>query len=237
MANVRIPNYWREKVKYILGENDRMPVKQIRPRLEAHAEELRENGDAEAKALSKDVPSARTINRIRDEWKEIDPSERVQYQRFYWPESMQGGALPWEASTAALELLMFLDCNGVRTRPPIRLVKWYWIVTRASCDMSRDARFGIAVLLTQQEEKGQTAGDRGAEWYMAYHHFPQAKDQDDPLEGRRKRYHEAIEREDSPIPPYVRGGLSISTTGETDARFWIDLLFRSMGVPRAGREA
>jgi len=210
MPNIRIPDYWREQVRYILGENERMPVNQIRHRLEALAEELCGSGDAEAIALSKNVPSSRTINRIRDEWKEMDQSQRVQYQRFYWPESMQGNALPWEASAAALELLLFLDYNGVRERPPIRLVKWYWRVRQASPDMSRAVSFELAVGLTRREEKGESTGDRGAEWYMAYHHVPLVAGQEDPLAERGRLYQKAKDREDAPTPPYLVRGLSVN---------------------------
>jgi hypothetical protein len=184
-----------------------------------------------AKLGRTDAPSQGWISQwLRKEWPLVTDAQRRDYRSFYWPESMIRGDLPWEASIAALELLLFLDCNGVRERPPIRLVKWYWYVQTASPDMSRAVILNIAVKLARQEEKGESIGDRGAEWYMAYHHVPQLKGQDDPLEERRKRYSEAKNREDDPIPPYETARLSITTEGEMDPRFWIDLLLVTSGV-------
>jgi hypothetical protein len=233
MPNIRIPDYWRQQVKYILAENERISINDILKLLDAKAELLQKSDEATERALSNDVPSARTISRVRDEWRAMEQSERAQYRQFFWPESMQSGALPWEASSAGLELLMWLDSNDVRERPPIRLVKWYWRVIQASRDMSRAVSFSIATELTRQEEKGQTPGNSGAEWYMAYHHIGPADDED-PSEERRKRYREAREREDCPIPSYVHRGLSISMDEEYPL-FWADLFFASAGITQFHR--
>ena len=232
MPNIRIPDYWRQQVKYILAENQRISISAILHLLDAKAELLQKSDEATERTLSNNVPSSRTISRVRDEWRAMEQSERVQYQQFSWPESMQGGALPWEASSAALELLMFLDSNGVRERPPIRLVMWYWRVIQASRDMSRAQSFSIAAELTRQEGNGQAPGNPGAEWLMAYHHIGRSEDDDDPLAERRRRYREAKDREDRPIPPYVRAGLSINMAEETAPLFWIELGLVSMGWKR-----
>ena len=232
MPNIRIPDYWRQQVKYILAENQRISISDILHLLDAKAELLQKSDEATERTLSNNVPSPRTISRVRDEWRAMEQSERVQYQQFFWPESMQGGALPWEASSAALELLMFLDSNGVRERPPIRLVMWYWRVIQASRDMSRAQSFSIAAELTRQEGNGQAPGNPGAEWLMAYNQIGRSEDDDDPLAERKRRYREAKGREDSPIPHYVRAGLSINMAEETDPVFWIELGLVSMGWKR-----
>ncbi len=232
MPNIRIPDYWRQQVKYILAENQRISISDILHLLDAKAELLQKSDEATERTLSNNVPSPRTISRVRDEWRAMEQSERVQYQQFFWPESMQSGALPWEASSAGLELLMWLDSNGVRERPPIRLVMWYWRVIQASRDMSRAQSFSIAAELTRQEGNGQAPGNPGAEWLMAYNQIGRSEDDDDPLAERKRRYREAKGREDSPIPPYVRAGLSINMAEETDPLFWIELGLVSMGWNR-----
>ena len=232
MPNLRIPDYWRQQVKYILAENQRISISDILHLLDAKAELFQKSDEATERTLSNNVPSPRTISRVRDEWRAMEQSERVQYQQFFWPESMQGGALPWEASSAALELLMWLDSNGVRERPPIRLVMWYWRVIQAVRDMSRAVSFSIAAEFTRQEGMGQAPGNPGAEWLMAYHHIGRSEDDDDPLAERQRRYREAKDREDSPIPHYVRAGLSINMAEETDPVFWIELGLVSMGWKR-----
>mgnify|MGYP000144370613 CR=1 FL=1 len=235
MPNIRIPDYWRQQVKYILAENQRISISDILHLLDAKAELFQKSDEATERTLSNNVPSPRTISRVREEWRAMEQSERVQYQQFFWPESMQGGALPWEASSAGLELLLFLDSNGVRERPPIRLVMWYWRVIQASRDMSRAQSFSIAAELTRQEGNGQAPGNPGAEWLMAYHHIGRSEDDDDPLAERQRRYREAKDREDRPIPPlppYVLSGLSINMSEETDPVFWIELGLVSMGWKR-----
>ena len=232
MPNIRIPDYWRQQVKYILAENQRISISDILHLLDAKAELFQKSDEATERTLSNNVPSPRTISRVRDEWRAMEQSERVQYQQFFWPETMQGGALPWEASSAALELLMFLDSNGVRERPPIRLVMWYWRVIQASRDMSRAQSFSIAAELTRQEGNGQAPGNPGAEWLMAYNQIGRSEDDDDPLAERKRRYREAKDREDRPIPHYVRAGLSINMAEETDPVFWIELGLVSMGWKR-----
>ena len=232
MPNIRIPDYWRQQVKYILAENQRISISDILHLLDAKAELFQKSDEATERTLSNNVPSPRTISRVRDEWRAMEQSERVQYQQFFWPESMQGGALPWEASSAGLELLLFLDSNGVRERPPIRLVMWYWRVIQASRDMSRAQSFSIAAELTRQEGNGQAPGNPGAEWLMAYNQIGRSEDDDDPLAERKRRYREAKDREDSPIPPYVRAGLSINMAEETNPVFWIELGLVSMGWKR-----
>ena len=74
---------------------------------------------------------------------------------------MMGGALPWEASAAALELLGIVpppDGN----RPSVRLARWFWRVTQAAPDMPLMVldfsalidRFSIAQLLAEWEILG-----------------------------------------------------------------------------------
>ena len=174
-------------------------------------------------------PSARWVGSILAS---VNDDQLREYRKLHWPESFQRGDLPWEASAAALELLMFLDSNGVRERPPIRLVMWYWRVIQAVRDMSRAVSFSIAAELTRQEGNGQAPRNPGAEWLMAYHHIGRSEDDDDPLAERKRRYREAKDREDSPIPHYVRAGLSINMAEETDPVFWIELGLVSMGWKR-----
>lgn len=80
-------------------------------------------------------PSQRSIDRIRvRNWDLKSPEEKVQYQEFSWPGSMECGELPWAASSAALELLG-LRHQWNHGRPSIRLVRWFWHVTQAAPDL------------------------------------------------------------------------------------------------------
>jgi len=79
--------------------------------------------------------------------------EQRQYQYFRWPESMVMGLLPWEASSAALELLevrksdpyvRFIDATTEKPpessgtgwgRPSVRLARAFWHITQAAPDL------------------------------------------------------------------------------------------------------
>ena len=112
-------------------------------------------GTLEQEAVRTDVaytgPSEPTIRRIlRREWDPMTERDQRRYLYFYWPESMQRGDLPWEASAAAIEMLrwearagekdlqpMFLQPGPFKVRPlwqyqrpSIDSVYWYWRVTQ-----------------------------------------------------------------------------------------------------------
>ena len=216
----KVNPYWERRVKSLKASHPDWGAGRIANEL--WAEKLPEDENVGV------PPSARWVGSILAN---VNEDQLREYRKLHWPESFQRGDLPWEASAAALELLMFLDSNGVRERPPIRLVKWYWRVIQASRDMGRNVTFSIAAELTRQEGKGQAPGNPGAEWLMAYQQIGSSEDKDSMAE-RKRRYREARDREDSPIPPYVRAGLSINMAEETDPLFWIDLGFASMGAKR-----
>jgi hypothetical protein len=113
----------------------------------------------------KDWPSARTIRRVLDDWEKMPEGERRQYGYFRWPESMEDGSLPWEASSAALELLRRL-CGF--HRPPVRLVKWFWRVTQAAPKAGIDAHYEAATQLAVEEALHTAERTRDVEWYLAF---------------------------------------------------------------------
>jgi hypothetical protein len=119
--------------------------------------------DDHRKQIAGKVPSARTVSRIM---KEFDPSpeeEKAQYRHFYWPESMERGDLPWEASAAGLEILASLGHarwasvgRGLpeSARPSIRLVKWLWRITLVAPGSGFTERYRCAVLFSDWEGEG-----------------------------------------------------------------------------------
>jgi hypothetical protein len=128
--------------------------------------------EAAERAGRDDYPSERTIRRIY-EARKLEP---MQTQReaalFRWPQSMEEGALPWEASRAALDLLRHMDERGFG-RPTVRLVKWYWRVVMAAPQIkTEDAYAGAAFLSTREfaaAQQGDTAlGTEAGEWLLAY---------------------------------------------------------------------
>ena len=148
MPNTRIRDQWEPSVKSIVADNPKWGPRRI-------LGELRNR--AETQGLGSDYPSERTIQRIKDD---ITPEQLIEYRSFHWPESMESGALPWEASAAALELLdvrrtadpfiRYLEAHPESPftdpgrepismrfgdHPSVRLARWYWRVTQAAPDL------------------------------------------------------------------------------------------------------
>ncbi len=72
------------------------------------------------------VASERTIRRWLEEFdNKKSPEFRDQYRQFHWPESMESGLLPWEASRAGLDLLGEYQERGWH-RPLLAVVLAYW---------------------------------------------------------------------------------------------------------------
>ena len=133
---------------------ERVSDKAIEKRLKEHAAELWQKPDSYSRDLSLKVPSPRSIGRIRKEdWELMPHSEKAQYRLFHWPQSMERGDLPWEASAAGLELLRLRGENlsDPEFRPDHRMVTWFWRVNQAAPVASIGLRFVVAHMLWLRE--------------------------------------------------------------------------------------
>ena len=137
-----IYEYWKNRVKFHLtGCEGHFGNTKILHLIEADAKILARSDDPVKVCLAATYPSVRSIARIRiNEWQPQSATEKASYGLFHWPESMESWALPWEASTAALELLNALkdtDLQGpeiISGRPSIRLASAFWHITVAIPD-------------------------------------------------------------------------------------------------------
>ena len=93
MPNTRIRDKWESLVKNTVADHRKWGPALILRDLKVKAEKL---------GMGDDYPSPRTIARIKDDMK---PEDVKAYSSFRWPESMEEGALPWEAAPSGLELL------------------------------------------------------------------------------------------------------------------------------------
>ena len=169
MPQQRIPDYWRRRVLSHLASTGRTSDRKICQRLENEATELKEHSDSLMRALADRVPSERTIGRIRQhEWNRLLDAEQAQYREFYWPESMEAGDLPWEASAAALELLGAMAMNQPFRRPSLRAIKWFWRICQASPEAPLDVRMELALGLMATEVKTEPDKVRGIEWFVVH---------------------------------------------------------------------
>jgi hypothetical protein len=66
---------------------------------------------------------------------------------------MEDGALPWEASAAALELLAYL--NDLHSpRPNHQEALWFWRVTQAAPDAPLNLRYELSIILSTRPLMG-----------------------------------------------------------------------------------
>lgn len=138
MPRPKIEAFWRERIMAIAANETQLgpgPISRI----------LRQDA---ATAGRTDVPSERTVSRVLKEFRVRTKEDQAPYREFHWPQSMERGDLPWEASGVGLELLRYLHATNVRGdrgaigRPLISSVRWLWYVTLAR----PDASFGTRVL-------------------------------------------------------------------------------------------
>lgn len=148
MPRPPIARGWREAISSIVANpplNERLTDQAIVRRLK----------DVAPRIGRTDVPSARSVGRIRKEFLEQPEEVRREYYRFHWPESMEDGSLPWDASAAGLELIR-ADEN---VRPPLRLVKWFWRISTTAPDAPYSYRRGMAGILAAAEIIGALTPD------------------------------------------------------------------------------
>lgn len=125
------------------------------------------------KAERKDWPSERTVRRLYEEHQKL-PNERVRREQalFLWPESMEAGLLPWEASSAALDFVRYCAENRLE-RPTVRHCKWFWYLRLAAPTMPIERAVTTSCYLWAREYLRQTKMNEdvdvpGIMWTLAY---------------------------------------------------------------------
>ena len=120
-----------------------------------------------AKALEPGGPSGRQVRRILQRW-DPSPEERRDYAIFRWPESMESGALPWEASRDLLDLQQHMLGKG--TEIPVRFARSYWRACLAMPDADIESRRNVASHLAMWEVSGNSPAARREplHWYLTY---------------------------------------------------------------------
>jgi hypothetical protein len=89
---------------------------------------------AKQEGIQAQIPSARTIMRLKKKALGEEEEKRLQRRPFSWPESFLAGALPWEASNTCLELLGFYRLHGNAGRPTNAEALWFWRASIATPD-------------------------------------------------------------------------------------------------------
>lgn len=140
MARPRIDDFWIDQIRVLVANDAGLSGAKIRRELQ------KSKGPGQ-------VPSARAIRRVKEEFLAGQTKQQVRYQRLTWPEAMESEALPWEASHAALELLHYYRDAGL-PNPLVRECLWFWRVTLAAPALSIADRQRFALYLVADEMSG-----------------------------------------------------------------------------------
>jgi len=133
----KVDEYWEGRVKSIKGKHENWGAGRTFQELKQEAE----------KSGRQDYPSERWVGKyLREGWDELTEKQQQQYALLSWPRSMEDGALPWEASAAALELLAYL--NDLHSpRPNHQEALWFWRVTQAVPNAPLNLRYDVSIIL------------------------------------------------------------------------------------------
>lgn len=158
MPRARVSDIYRHHAFLIWGEEPRASARSVAEKLDRLALE----------AGKDDAPSERTISRWRDEFRSLSEQEQQQYHDARWPESMEMGALPWEASGVFMEVAGKYLEKGVR--PKVLLIKWLWRITQAIPTAPLYFRLKLAIPMSFSESVGynSTALLRSIEAVMSF---------------------------------------------------------------------
>jgi hypothetical protein len=97
-----------------------------------------------------DAPGREWVRRRYTAHRKLTDENRREFSLFRWPESMEYGVLPWDASQAGLELLLY--CVEHRLgRPTNRMARWFWRVLLACPALDRDDAYYCAGILAARE--------------------------------------------------------------------------------------
>ncbi len=125
----------------------------------ASAKNLR---DALSRAFGQ-APSERTVGRIKAAFGSLTPEKQRSFGELRWPEAMETGDLPWEASTTIFELI-----REVTPRPDLGLGIWFWRITLAVPDAPFPSRVQAARQLLARELLGRQSSVEDLEAWLAY---------------------------------------------------------------------
>ena len=207
MVRERLDQMWVDRMYSIFENQGDVPDREV-------AALLAKEG---ARIGRQDYPAIRTVNKYHQLYEGIDPEFRQRYRSFNWPESMKQGALPWEASPVVLDLRSFLDIIGVRSRPPLGFVQWFYRVSQA-CPLAEIVLLiQAATSLTRSDNLGEPY-DQGIEWWLSYLQIKNSED-------RARLYKAAKERppEGHPIPA-LPNQMKAGSQDALDLGFWFELI-------------
>jgi hypothetical protein len=186
MPNLPVDPKWVERIWAICGAP---PEPYAKPPPPSVIREILDNQERERDGLESEpyVPSEKTIQRQVAAFNLLSPEDKAQYRVFRWPESMERGLVPWEASRCLLDLLHFQHKQG---RPPVLVsfARWYWRASQAMPGAAIEERRLVAsqlALWAVAPALREVAQAAALECYLAYAPW-RSKEADD-------EYHQALE--------------------------------------------
>jgi hypothetical protein len=148
----KLNDYWIDWMRAQFANEPDLPPKRIEQQAKEQAETWPEEEEEEPRPGK--PPALRTIYKYMGEFGGLAEGVRKGYQPFSWPESMEEGLLPWEATAATIQLLIWTQEHGLWP-PPVSLVQWFWRITLAIPDAPLGERLRVTATVASYREAGQ----------------------------------------------------------------------------------
>jgi hypothetical protein len=114
--------------------------------------EISELAKVKAREVGRSDPPARaTTYKYFDLYQAMPEHIREGYRQFVWPDAMENGSLPWEASRVSLDLLDWAEKHSL-TPPTVAITEWFWRATLALPGTPLGLRLRVAVTLATHKE-------------------------------------------------------------------------------------
>ena len=177
MVRERLADDWIQRMYHVFENEPELSDREVADSMKAIGKELARS----------DYPAVRTVNKYHKEYNELPDPMKTGYRLFHWPECMESGLIPWEASKSALELLGHLQRQG--KRPLVRVVRWYWRISQAAPSEPWGERARAARYLAGMETVGRLsreAAEPVEQWLAGVAPLPQmAVAADTPEDGHQ----------------------------------------------------
>jgi hypothetical protein len=164
----RTNDFWRYEVMELTVSNDDRGVRFGPDSVLSSLQVTHAGLTEDARSRFGQPPSKASIGRIQHEARGLPKGDQEKYLGFFWPESMEKGFLPWEASGPLLHLLQQDLCLGLR--PQIPVCRWYWKLYQIAPDAPHNHLEDLARMLDAWEMQGPIPDEklRGVEGWLAF---------------------------------------------------------------------
>lgn len=168
MARPRTHSFWVREINVYARNQPDLKAPAIR--------RLLESPNITPPPAAGSIPDERTVRRLLTEFRNVPESEKVEFELFRWPESIEAGLLPWESSKVMLEALRYRLENGLS---PLLVsdARLYWRVCQAIPDAPVEYRVLFGTYLVDAVADQSPEELRIIQWQLAFQPWRSPEDE------------------------------------------------------------